>query len=82
MWAGASLQAEGRPGVGEVPEGGRRTASLRLRWDLSHLWKAGSLRAGSSRGLLRAVWRLKCIHILTHESLTDESHHIPHMAQL
>jgi len=37
VWTGASLQTEGRPGVGEVPEGGRGTASLRLRWDLSHL---------------------------------------------
>ena len=59
----------------EVPEGGRGTASL--RWALSHLWKSESLRVGSSRGLLRAVWRLKCIHLLTHKSLADESHHTP-----
>lgn len=31
------------------PWGGETYSRLRLRWDLSHPWKAGSLRSGSSR---------------------------------
>lgn len=39
---GLSLQVWGLLSrVGEVPEVGRHTASLRLRWDLSHPWKLG-----------------------------------------